>query len=85
MNINLHIERLVLDGMPFSQAQGAAVRAAIEAELGRLLSRGGLHAELHSGIALESVRAPALQLRADSTPKQVGQQIARSIYGGIGR
>lgn len=86
MNINLHIERLILDGLPpFSPSERAVVQAAIEAELGRLLSRGGLNQELQSGIALESVRAGSLELRADATPKQVGQRIARSIYGGIGR
>ncbi len=85
MNINLHIERLILDGLPISTAQGALVRAAVEAELSRLLSDGGLHAGLQTGVALESVRAGALRLSADSTPKRLGQQIARSIYGGIGR
>ena len=85
MNINLHIERLILDGLPLAPAHGAQVQAAIEAELSRLLTAGGLHASLQSGVALPGVRADALQLNADSSPKQIGRQIARSVYGGIGQ
>ena len=85
MNINLHIERLILDGLAVAPAHRALVQAAVEAELSRLLTAGGLHASLQSGIALPSVRAGALQLNADSNPKQIGQQIARAVYGGIGQ
>ena len=38
MNINLHIERLILDGLPITRQQGPHVQAAVEAELTRLLS-----------------------------------------------
>lgn len=85
MNINLHIERLILDGLAVAPAQSALVQAAVEAELSRLLTAGGLHASLQSGIALPSVRADALQLNADSNPLQIGRQIAQSVYGGIGQ
>lgn len=85
MDINLHIERLILDGLPLAPAQSAQVRAAVEAELSRLLTTGGLHAGLQSGIALPSVRADALQLNANSNPTQIGQQIAQAVYGGIGQ
>ena len=85
MNINLHIERLILDGLPFAPAHSAQVQAAVEAELSRLLSAGGLHANLQSGAALPSVRADALQLSADSHPTQLGRQIAQAVYGGIGQ
>jgi hypothetical protein len=85
MNINLRIERLILDGLPIAPAQSALVQAAVEAELGRLLTAGGLHAGLHSGIALPSLRANALQLNAGSNPTQIGQQIAQAVYGGIGQ
>jgi hypothetical protein len=85
MNINLHIERLILDGLPIAPTQSALVQAAVEAELSRLLTAGGLHVSLQSGVALPSVRADALQLSADSNPKQIGQQIAQAVYGGIGQ
>lgn len=85
MNINLHIERLILDGLPLAHAQGPLVQAAVEAELSRLLSAGGLHSSLQSGIAVPSVRADAVSLNTGSNPQQIGQQIARAVYGGIGQ
>jgi hypothetical protein len=85
MNINLHIERLILDGLPIEGLHGPLVQAAVEAELSRLLSAGGLHASLQSGIAVPSVRADVMSLNAGTNPKQIGQQIARAVYGGIGR
>lgn len=85
MNINLHIERLVLDGLPIEASQRRVVQAAVEAELSRLLTVGGISASLQSGGAMPSLRADALQLNADSNPRQIGNQIAQSIYGGIGK
>ena len=84
MNINLHIERLILDGLPLEPHQGPLVRAAVAAALGRLLAEGGLSPQLAAGGALPSVRAAALRLGAGVAPAQVGQQIAHAVYGGIG-
>ena len=33
MNVNLHIERLVLDGIPLGPGQRPQLRAAVEAEV----------------------------------------------------
>jgi hypothetical protein len=85
MNINLHIERLVLDGLPIEARHAALVRAAVEAELSHLLTSGGVAASLQSGGVLPRVQADALQLNANSSATQIGQQIAQSIYGGIGQ
>ncbi len=83
-NIDLHIERLILDGLPLERSQGPLVQAAVQAELARLLAAYGLAASLQSGGALPSVRAGAIQLTAESSPTQLGQQIAQSVYAGIG-
>jgi len=83
MKINLHIERLVLDGLPLADGQGAIVRAAVEGELARLLSEGGMAPGLQSGIAMPSLRAGAINLNADSGPAQIGQQLAQAVYGGL--
>jgi hypothetical protein len=85
MNINLHIERLILDGLPIGSGQGALVQAAVEAELARLLVQGGIATSLQSDGAVPSVRADAIQLTAQSTPAQMGQQIAQSVYAGMGK
>jgi len=84
MNINVHIERLILDGVPESHAQGLIIGAAVETELARLLATGGLDSSLQSSGAWPSVPVSAVQLAA-SKPAQLGQQIAQAVYGGIGQ
>ena len=83
-NIHLHIERLILDGLPIERAQGPHVQAAVEAELARLLTEHGLGATSGAGGAVPSVRASAIQLTSGSSPAEMGIQIAQSVYSGIG-
>ncbi len=82
--IKVHIERLVLDGLPVTRAQGPLVQAAVEAELSRLLGEGGLGLELAAGGAVPSVRADGIN-SVGKSPAQIGRQIARSVYGGMNR
>jgi hypothetical protein len=84
MSINIHIERLILDGLSVSDAQGPIIGAAVERELARLLATGGLESSLQSGGAWPSVPVSNLQLTAGK-PAYLGQQIATVIYGGIGQ
>ena len=84
MNVHVHIERLILDGLPLEWSQGPLVRAAIEQELTRLLAAHGLSDELRLGGAVPRVRAGALPLARESHPAGLGRQIARSVYRGIG-
>ncbi len=84
MNINLHIERLVLDGLNVGPGQGALVKKAAEAELSRLLSEGGLALGLQSGGARPNIRAGSIELNGNDNPLRLGQEIARSVYSGIG-
>ena len=82
--INLHIERLVLEGLELGPGQGDLVRAAVAAELTRLLTEGGLAGQFQSSAALPSVRVGAIHLAPTSEPAQLGGQIAQAVYGGIG-
>jgi hypothetical protein len=84
MNVRLHIDRLVLDGVPLPAAGRPQLQAAIESELTRLIGSGGISAELASGIAVPSVRAPEIHIARDAKPAQMGSAIARAIYGGVG-
>ena len=81
--IHLHIERLVLEGLPVAPRQGALVQAALEAELARLLREGGLAPAWRADGAAPSASADAVQLAGESDPAQVGRQIARAVYGGL--
>lgn len=85
MKINLHIDRLILDGIDLDAAQRPVLQAAVEAELGRLLAEGGVGADLAGGGAVPSVRAAGFEMGGEGNPRQLGAQIARSVYGGIGK
>ncbi|MGN6813309.1 MAG: hypothetical protein ACTHMP_20775 [Thermomicrobiales bacterium] len=84
MNVRIHIERLVLEGVPVTHAQGSALRAAVEAELTRLLAAGDLAPGLQAGGALRRVVAPAIALPGDPAPEYLGRQIARAVHTGLG-
>ena len=84
MKINLHIERLVLDGLPVGAGQSGLIQSAIETELARLLTEGGLSSELMAGGAMPRLTASPIQLTNDATPARLGQQIARAVHSGIG-
>jgi hypothetical protein len=85
MNIKVHIERLILDGLPIEARQGALVKQAVEAELTRLLEENGLSERLQAGGAMPSLGASSIQVNAEKNPAQIGQQIGQSVYGGIGK
>ena len=85
MNINLHIERLILDGLPIEGGDGGSLRIAMETELTRLLTQSGDTPSLQTGTALPSVRADAIQLAAQNSPAQLGRQIAGSVHNGISK
>lgn len=80
MTIRVHIERLVLDGLPIGRYDGLAVQAAVEAELARLMAG---RAPTLSGGSTPRVSAPSISLSGNDTPGGVGRQIARSVAGGI--
>ena len=83
-DIHLHIERLILDGLPLEHGQGPLVQAAVEAELSRLLTENGLAPGLQTGGAVPGVQARGIQLSPGHSPARLGRQIAGSVYGGIG-
>lgn len=83
MNISVHIERLILDGLPIGPGQGALAQAAVEAEMARLLAAGGLATNMESDAALSSISAGTIHLTTESRPSQLGRQIAATIYGAL--
>jgi len=85
MNVNLRIERLILDGLPVAPAERPLLQAAVESELVRLLTAGGLSPALQAGGALPSLRAGGIQLQGEGNPEHLGTQIARAVYEGMGQ
>lgn len=83
MKINLHIERLVLEGLPLERAQAPLVQLAVEQELMRLLGAKRIGPDLMSGGAMPSARGGNLQFAREASPRQLGTQIAQSVHEGL--
>lgn len=83
MNINLHIERLVVDGIEGECTQGSRLQQSLERQLTLLLASGELGAALRTGGALPHLQAPAIDLAPATQPETLGQQIAGAIFGGL--
>lgn len=85
MKITLHIERLVLDGLPVSRLQGPMVQSAIQSELAELLTKSGLSPELHSGGSIPAMRSRNIRMEKKNTqPQTLGRQIAGALHGKLG-
>jgi hypothetical protein len=82
MNIQVHIERLVLDGIEIAYDARPLLQTAVQAELTRLLTTNGLSANLQTGGARPAIYAQPIQL-SGSNPTHLGRQIAQAVYGGM--
>ena len=80
-NIHIHIERLILDGLPVKGSDGSLVQAAIESELTHLLTKQGLPG-VSAGARPHLTGAP-IHLLKDSSPAHLGHQIAQAIHTGF--
>src|SRR5215217_7764895 len=85
MKINLHIERLVLEGLPLSSGQAPLVQLAVQQELTRLLGSNGIAPGLMSGGAMPHASGGNMQLAQEASPRQMGTQIAQSVHEGLGK
>jgi len=81
VKVELHIERLVLEGV--GPADRLAVGAALERELGRLISERGLPPRLAVTRELPAVDGGRLG-SAPANAAGTGRAIARSVYRGMG-
>jgi hypothetical protein len=83
MKTSVHIERLVLDGLPVTSLTAIPLRMAVEKELAHLLTHGEISDELSGGIALPSLKA-AMVVSASNRARDLGREIARAVYGDLG-
>ena len=79
MNINLHIERLVLDGVAVSRP--ALLEAALAAEVKRLLAAGHLSPLLRRGGVMTAMRTAPVTMSRDSAA--MGTEIGRAVHAGL--
>lgn len=83
MNVNLHIERLVLDGLPHG-VDGNAVRAELESRLADLLAQGATQGAWTQGTAVPALRG-ATVAPPSTRSEGFGEAVAKSVYGAITR
>jgi hypothetical protein len=84
MKINLHIERLVLEGLPVTSGQALLVQSAVQEELARLLGLGPVAPQLMAGGAVPYARGSAVRFGGETGPRHLGTQIAQSVHEGLG-
>lgn len=85
VNINLHIERVVLNGVSVESHHQPMLKATLETELGRLLAQNGIASGLQGGGAFNAIQTASIDFREKNEPSNLGRQIAHSVYGGISR
>ena len=77
-SIHLHIDRVILNGLPFTATDAAHIRAALETELARVLGERFPTASSAS-ISLDTL--PAMRLALNSAPGRVsfGREVATTL------
>lgn len=75
--IEVHIDRLVLDGTPPHQAR--AVAQAVARALSRSLAERGLGESILAGPPIERVDAGRMALALPAPPAAVGNQIGQAV------
>jgi hypothetical protein len=80
-SVHLHIERLVLDGVPLASAEIPRFQGSLEYELGRLLASGSV--EGWSGCAISCLDCKPVRLAAGSSPQAWGRETARTLFASI--
>jgi hypothetical protein len=81
--ISLHIERLVVDGLPLTAAQATRMQASLERELSRLIAGGGDVSAWGGAPAVRSA-APAPAVPWDATrPHQLGRALAGNVFASL--
>jgi hypothetical protein len=81
MTIVLTIDRLVIDGLPATAADGARIGAAIESELTRLLTVDGLPKA--AGGAVPDLPPSRIEWPREIGAADAGARIAQAVHGTI--
>lgn len=85
MKINLHIERVVLEGVSIQSHQQRHLKAAMESELTRLLSTEPVGPGLQSITSRRAVTGDTISVSDNTQPRVLGEQIAGAVHRGIDR
>ena len=81
MNVELHIDELVLRGIGTGREH--EIRAAIERELAALLGRDGMAGKLQVATTVHHLDVGRVRLQPSSSAETIGAQLAASIHRGL--
>lgn len=84
MNVNLHIERLVLDGLDLPPRERLRLERAFRSELAQLLGSGHGRASSWSSAREQSTRVQTVRLPSASDGTSVGRRVAHAVHDAIG-
>jgi hypothetical protein len=81
MNVELHIEALVLEGI--RPRDGDRIGVAVQSELTRLFAKRGVPPALARGGTVPYADGGVVEARPDARPDVIGAQIAQAVYEGL--
>ena len=82
MIVNIHIERLILDGLFIPYHEHEKLQAFVEKELAKQFTNNLPELLMQCG-ALSEISAGDIHLTDESDPVGLGQEIGRAVYEGI--
>lgn len=83
MNINFHIDQLILHG--FDRIDRHQVEAAVQNELSRLLREQGLPSALKQSMTMGNINAGEFRIGQGAGANSVGTQVAQTVFRVVGR
>lgn len=81
--INLHIDKIVLEGVGSVNRNQLAL--SLQKELHRLIDSQGLHDSLNQPMSITHIQAKPISIGSRVQEKQLGNQIAQSVCRGLKR
>jgi hypothetical protein len=81
-HVNIHIEHVVVDGLPLERRHAARFQAALEQQLAGLLS-GDSAALTDQGGRVARIRGNPAVLDRGATPEAMAASVAHSLKGGL--
>lgn len=82
--VSLHIERLVIDGLPLAAGEISQLQTAMQRELTHLLQRDGVGPAGQGG-AVCAAHAPEIHMSTPFRSADFGRQIARSLHESLSK
>lgn len=82
-SVELHIGELVLHG--FAYGDRYRIGEAVERELERLFTEHGTQPLLAKGGSIDKLDGGAFDMVQGSKAEVIGAQVARAVFGGLGR